>query len=132
MLDGILERVKILESDLKKIDSEIPDILKKSEQSIYCISACLKQLKVFISQNKFPNQEDEIRQLFKEHNGEPSKKWLKSYEVRKILNISPGTLQNLRLNGTLPYTKIGGVMYYDYADIQEMLQSRKQQLSMFK
>jgi hypothetical protein len=69
---------------------------------------------------------EEIRQLFKEHNGEPSKKWLKSYEVRKILNISPGTLQNLRLNGTLPYTKIGGVMYYDYADIQEMLQSRKQ------
>jgi hypothetical protein len=69
---------------------------------------------------------EEIRQLLKEHGGEPSKKWLKSYEVRKILNISPGTLQNLRLNGTLPYTKIGGVMYYDYADIQEMLQSRKQ------
>jgi hypothetical protein len=69
---------------------------------------------------------DEIKQLFKEHNGQPSKKWLKSYEVRKILNISPGTLQNLRLNGTLPYTKIGGVLYYDYADIQEMLQSRKQ------
>ena len=75
---------------------------------------------------------EEIRQLFKEHNGGPSKKWLKSYEVRKILNISPGTLQNLRLNGTLPYTKIGGVMYYDYADIQKMLQSRKQQLAMFK
>ena len=68
---------------------------------------------------------DEIKQLFKEHNGQPSKKWLKSYEVRKILNISPGTLQNLRINGTLPYTKIGGVIYYDYADIQEMLQSRK-------
>jgi len=42
---------------------------------------------------------DEIKQLFKEHNGQPSKKWLKSYEVRKILNISPGTLQNLRING---------------------------------
>lgn len=69
---------------------------------------------------------DEIKQLFKEHNGQPSKKWLKSYEVRKVLNISPGTLQNLRVNGTLPYTKIGGVLYYDYADIQQMLQSRKQ------
>ncbi len=75
---------------------------------------------------------DEIKLLFKEHNGQPSKKWLKSYEVRKILNISPGTLQNLRVNGTLPYTKIGGVLYYDYADIQEMLQSRKQQLSIFR
>ncbi|NJK96627.1 MAG: helix-turn-helix domain-containing protein [Bacteroidales bacterium] len=74
----------------------------------------------------------EIKQLFKEQSGQPSKKWLKSYEVRKILNISPGTLQNLRVNGTLPYTKIGGVLYYDYADIQQMLQSRKQQLSIFK
>jgi len=68
---------------------------------------------------------DEIKQIIKEYNGQPSKKWLKSYEVRKILNISPGTLQNLRVNGSLPYTKIGGVLYYDYADIQNMLQSRK-------
>lgn len=69
----------------------------------------------------------EIKQLLKENKGEPSKKWLKSYEVRQILNISPGTLQNLRLNGTLPYTKIGGVIYYDYADMQKMLQTGKKQ-----
>jgi hypothetical protein len=68
---------------------------------------------------------EDIKRLLKEANGQPSKKWLKSYEVRKVLNLSPGTLQNLRINGTLPYTKIGGVIYYDYADIQEMLQSRK-------
>jgi hypothetical protein len=29
------------------------------------------------------------------------KQWLKSSEVRKLLKISPGTLQNLRINGTL-------------------------------
>lgn len=69
----------------------------------------------------------EIKQLLKEHNGHPSKKWLKSYEVRKLLNISPGTLQNLRINGTLPYTKVGGVIYYDYADIQNMLSANKHQ-----
>jgi len=68
---------------------------------------------------------EDIKRLLKEANGQPSKKWLKSYEVRKVLNLSPGTLQNLRINGTLPYTKIGGGIYYDYADIQEMLQSRK-------
>lgn len=67
----------------------------------------------------------EIKQLLKEHNGHPAKKWLKSYEVRKMLGISPGTLQNLRINGTLPYTKIGGVIYYDYADIQNMLSANK-------
>ncbi|MDF1548461.1 MAG: helix-turn-helix domain-containing protein [Bacteroidales bacterium] len=68
---------------------------------------------------------EDIKRLLKEANGQPSKKWLKSYELRKVLNLSPGTLQNLRVNGTLPYTKIGGVIYYDYSDIQEMLQSRK-------
>lgn len=67
----------------------------------------------------------EIKKLLKEAGGEPAKKWLKSYEVRKLLDISPGTLQNLRVNGTLPFAKIGGVIYYDQEDIKEMLQSRK-------
>jgi hypothetical protein len=63
----------------------------------------------------------EIKKMLKEHHGQPAKKWLKSYEVRELLNISPGTLQNMRINGTLPYTKIGGVMFYDYEDIKKML-----------
>lgn len=49
------------------------------------------------------------------------KQWLKSNEVRKLLNISPGTLQNLRINGTLSYTKIGGIMYYNHSDIEKVL-----------
>lgn len=64
---------------------------------------------------------DEIERLIKNLNGQPSKKWLKSADVRKMLGISPGTLQNMRVNGTLPYTKIGGVVYYDYDDIKKML-----------
>jgi len=48
-------------------------------------------------------------------------KWLKSYEVRKLLNISAGTLQNLRINGTLAYTKIGRLMYYKCSDIEKVL-----------
>ena len=50
-----------------------------------------------------------------------SKQWLKSNEVRKLLNISPGTLQNLRINGTLTYTKVGGIIFYNYDDINKML-----------
>ena len=45
-----------------------------------------------------------------------TKQWLKSNEVRKLLNISSSTLQNLRINGTLTYTKVGGIMYYDNTD----------------
>ena len=63
----------------------------------------------------------EIKILLKEHSGQPVKKWLKSWEVRKLLGISPGTLQNLRVNGTLPYTKIGGIIFYDQIDIQSMI-----------
>ncbi len=54
-----------------------------------------------------------------------SKKWLKSSEVRKLLNISAGTLQNLRINGTLKFTKVGGTIYYDQDQIQTMLESGK-------
>jgi hypothetical protein len=54
-----------------------------------------------------------------------TKQWLKSNEVRKLLNISPGTLQNLRINGTLCYTKIGGIMYYNHSDIDKLLDRNK-------
>lgn len=72
-----------------------------------------------------------FKRLLKEHGGQPSKKWLKSPEVRKLLNISPGTLQNLRVNGVLPYTKMGGALYYDNEDIQKILQANKKQNKLF-
>ena len=50
------------------------------------------------------------------------KPWLKSAEVRELLKISPGTLQNLRINGTLKYKRIGGIIYYNYEDIIKMLE----------
>ena len=56
---------------------------------------------------------------------EQTKQWLKSNEVRKLLNISPGTLQNLRINGTISYTKIGGILYYSSADLNKLLEANK-------
>ena len=53
------------------------------------------------------------------------KKWMKSHEVRKLLKVSPGTLQTLKSSGILPYTKMGGVHFYDYQDIQNILESGK-------
>lgn len=68
---------------------------------------------------------DEIKKLMKEGTSQPSKNWLKSYEVQKLLGISAGTLQNRRNKGIIKFTKIGGVLYYDYNDIQQMLTSKK-------
>jgi predicted DNA-binding transcriptional regulator AlpA len=67
----------------------------------------------------------EFKKLLEEQTGGTTKKWLRSPEVRKLLGISPGTLQNLRINGTLPFTKIGGVIYYDSQDINEMLSNNR-------
>ena len=63
----------------------------------------------------------ELKEILKQHHGQPSKKWLKSYEVRELLGISSGTLQTMRNNRTLPFSKIGGVMFYDYENIKKML-----------
>jgi hypothetical protein len=64
---------------------------------------------------------NELKQIMQPGQGQ-SKKWLKSSEVRKMLNISPGTLQNLRINGTLRFTKIGSIMYYKFEDINKVLE----------
>jgi hypothetical protein len=64
---------------------------------------------------------EDIRAIIQPGKGQ-QKQWLKSNEVRKLLNISPGTLQNLRVNGTLCYTKIGGMMYYKLEDIYKILE----------
>ena len=66
----------------------------------------------------------DLKEIFNA-NEKQQKQWLKSSEVRKLLNISPGTLQNLRINGTLSYTKIGGTMYYAYNDLEKILECNK-------
>jgi hypothetical protein len=64
---------------------------------------------------------NEIKQIVQPGQSQP-KKWLKSSEVRKMLNISPGTLQNLRINGILHFTRIGSIMYYKLEDINKILE----------
>lgn len=66
----------------------------------------------------------DFKELLKS-NPQQSKQWLKSKEVRKLLNISPGTLQTLRINKTLTYTKIGSILYYDNSDIEKLLSANK-------
>lgn len=66
----------------------------------------------------------EFAQLLNAH-PQNKQKWLKSKEVQELLTISPGTLQNLRINGTLSYTKIGGTIYYNHSEIDKLLHNNK-------
>jgi hypothetical protein len=63
----------------------------------------------------------EIHEIFQRYHPAPYKTWLKSNEVRKLLKVSPGTLQTLRLNGTLKYSKVGGIIYYDQDHVNQLL-----------
>ncbi len=63
----------------------------------------------------------EIQANFQKYEAASHRRWLKSIEVRKLLKVSPGTLQTLRLNGTLKYSKIGGIIYYDQDHVNKLL-----------
>jgi hypothetical protein len=53
------------------------------------------------------------------------KEFLKSADVRKMLGISAGTLQTLRINGSLTFTKLNGTLYYEYDDVIAALNKNK-------
>ena len=51
----------------------------------------------------------------------PLADWLDSQDVMQALHISPRTLQTLRTNGTLPYSRIGIKIYYLRRDMLKIL-----------
>lgn len=63
----------------------------------------------------------EMKGMIEQTKGSGNKRWLRSSEVRKMLNISPGTLQNLRVSVTLPFRKIGGSMFYDKTEMDKLM-----------
>ncbi len=63
----------------------------------------------------------DFKRILAEHSGFLTKKWLKSADVCDLLEISQGKLQTMRINGTIPYTKLGGMIFYDSTEIQKMM-----------
>lgn len=51
---------------------------------------------------------------------ETSSDWLKSSEVKEIMNCSDGTLQKIRNSGKLPFKKINGTIYYKKGDVDNL------------
>lgn len=64
---------------------------------------------------------NDLRELMEKQRNTTERTWLRSAEVRKLLRVSHGTLQNLRINGELPYKKLGGIIFYKLEDIQKAL-----------
>ncbi|TMM55848.1 helix-turn-helix domain-containing protein [Maribacter algarum] len=68
---------------------------------------------------------NEIKELLATHGRVGIDHWIKSGQVMNKLEISPGTLQNFRINGTIPFSKLGGIIYYDEEKINEILENNE-------
>ena len=69
---------------------------------------------------------EEIEQLFQKYDTQKDPiKWLRSEDVKKQLQISHSTLQNLRNKGILKAHKLEGILFYDAAEIDKVLQERQ-------
>ncbi|MDR6941683.1 helix-turn-helix domain-containing protein [Mucilaginibacter pocheonensis] len=86
-------------------------------------------IEIATKQDLIEMEERLIREMRKSNqSGEEPKRLLKSYQVKNLLKISPGTLQNLRVNGTLPFTRVGGIIYYKYEDIMKIFEQAKEKI----
>jgi len=60
------------------------------------------------------------------NNSQNSKdQWLRSKQVCAMLSISQSSLQNLRITGVISYTKLNGIIFYDLAGINKMMEENK-------
>ena len=73
-----------------------------------------------ITREEFNSFKQEVLEALKPVSTGQKKQFLRSAEMRKMLNISAGTLQNMRINGTLPYIKVGSTILYDLEKVIEI------------
>ena len=59
--------------------------------------------------------------LCQQHGEKKAERWMDSHAVCRKLRISPRTLQTLRDNGTLAFTKIGNRTYYRLEDVERVI-----------
>ncbi|MCA0957718.1 helix-turn-helix domain-containing protein [Muricauda ruestringensis] len=68
---------------------------------------------------------EEFKQLMVEHTHPKPKNWLRSSDIRKRFQISPGTLHSLRSRNIIPSYKVGGLVFYDAEEIDQIILDNK-------
>ena len=114
-----------LEEILEELRCCPESILYQFEQQRQHSCACPASCKILEALNsiesKLTNTQTSCEDL--------SKEWVDNQDVMLLLHISPRTLQTLRTNGTLSFSRIGNKLYYRTEDIQRIL---KDNYTMFK
>jgi hypothetical protein len=59
----------------------------------------------------------------KTQNEKLTESWIDGQDVMLALKISIRTLQTMRDNGTLPFSRINGKFYYKVADLEQLLEA---------
>lgn len=54
------------------------------------------------------------------------KQWLRTTEAAEYLGISTTQIHNFKREGVLPYTKLGGTLYFRKSDIDQLLEGNIQ------
>ena len=99
---------------------------KKCKQTEESSALYAHQLVTLADLEEFKEQMlSEMRRLLSGGATHHTKQWLKSREVRKLLDVSPGKLHAMRVSRQLSFMRIGGVIYYDRADIEKMFEKFK-------
>jgi hypothetical protein len=62
---------------------------------------------------------EQLRELITSQKSD--QKFLRSSDVKKLLNISDSSLQRLRINKTLPASKVNGTWFYKQEDVIKMV-----------
>lgn len=66
----------------------------------------------------------DIQHLLSSNQTDENKGWLRCSDVRKMLKISTGTVQNLRISGKLKSQKVGGIHFYKLTDVENMISGK--------
>jgi len=71
--------------------------------------------------SKFERFTERMEQLYRLHGTRDMGEWLDNQDVCLLLKISPRTLQTLRDNGTLAFSRISHKIYYKPEDVEKIV-----------
>lgn len=71
--------------------------------------------------SKFENFASKMEILCRLHGNKDLSEWLDNQDVCLLLHISPRTLQTLRDNGTLAFSRINHKIYYKSSDVEKII-----------
>lgn len=72
--------------------------------------------------NQNPDLLSKVNEMLSEFQKNSDKKWLRTQEAADYLGISKTQIHNLKRNGTLPFTKLGGSIYFKRQEIDDVLE----------